>query len=88
MLETVIAAAVTGLLALVGVIISNNASNIKMQAGLEKAQAVTDTKIEQLASEVRTNNARVQEVPKLSLKVEELEKKVDRLEKYHNQPYT
>lgn len=87
MLEAIISAAITGLLALVGVIISNNSANIQMQARLEKTQAVTDTKIEQLAKEVRAHNDFASRIPKLETTVGSLEKEVHRLEKYHNKPY-
>ena len=45
-MEGIIAAVITGVLSLIGVVISNIAANAKMAKELEKAQAVTDTKIE------------------------------------------
>lgn len=48
-MESIIAAFVTGALALGGVIITNLSSNRKMEHNLDKAQAVTDTKIDMLA---------------------------------------
>ena len=52
-MEGIIAAIITGVLSLIGVVISNIAANAKMSKELEKAQAVTDTKIEELTREVR-----------------------------------
>ena len=55
-MEGIIAAIITGVLSLIGVVISNIAANAKMSKELEKAQAVTDTKIEELTREVREHN--------------------------------
>lgn len=87
MLETIIASAITGGLALIGVIYSNNSANVKMQAGLEKAQAVTDAKIDQLTKEVSAHNNFAQRIPTLETTVGQLKEEVHRLEKYHNKPY-
>lgn len=71
----IIAAAVTGILSLVGVVVTNIMSNNKMQTRIEIAQAVTDTKLEELTREVRAHNNFAQRVPILEAKVEALERK-------------
>lgn len=88
MLETIIASLITGGLALVGVIISNNKANATMQAEATKAQAITDTKLEALTKEVQEHNDFARRVPVLESTVSQLQKEVHRLEKYHNQPYS
>ena len=52
-MESIIVALITGGLSLIGVIITNRSSGKKVQQQLEIAQAVTDTKIEELTREVR-----------------------------------
>ena len=77
--SSVIAAAVTGLLALIGVIFTNNASNNKIQMENKAAQAVTDNKIENLTHEVRKHNSFTERVPILEEKVKNLEEDVTNL---------
>ena len=63
----IIVSIITGVLTLVGVCITAWASNRKTGAEvshkLETAQAVTDTKIEELTREVRAHNNFAQRVP-------------------------
>ncbi len=75
-MENILVALITGGLALLGVIITNISGNRKMQGQLEKAQAVTDTKIEELTREVREHNGFAKRMPVL-------EDKINRLEQYH-----
>ena len=55
-LENILVALITGGLTLVGVVITTLSANRKVQSQLEKAQAVTDTKIQELTREVRLHN--------------------------------
>lgn len=80
-LSSIISACIAGGLALVGVIITNSASNNKMQMENRTAQAVTDNKIENLTHEVRKHNDFAERVPILEEKVKVLEKDVEDLKK-------
>ena len=62
-METIISAAITGGLALIGVIVSNVSSHRKIEHKLEVSQAVTDCKIEELTREVREHNNFAKRVP-------------------------
>ena len=62
-MESVLSALITGVLALMGVIITNLSAGRKMQAALEKHQAVTDTKLEELTREVREHNHFARRMP-------------------------
>lgn len=66
----IIVALITGGLTLIGVVISNAASNNKIQNQLQTSQAVTDTKIEELTREVRAHNGFAQKIPVLEEKIE------------------
>ena len=57
------ASIVVGVLSLVGVIITNNNSNRKIEQKLTTAQAVTDCKIEELTREVREHNNFARRMP-------------------------
>lgn len=62
-MESVIAAAVSGGLALIGVVVTILANGRSVTAKIEKAQAVTDTKIEELTREVREHNNFARRMP-------------------------
>ena len=70
MWETIIPALITGVITLVGVILANS-----------KAQAVTDTKIEELTREVREHNNFARRLPVVEEKISSLARRVDGLEK-------
>ena len=80
-LSQVISAVIVGGLALVGVIITNSASNNRMQMENKTAQAVTDNKIENLTHEVRKHNDFAERVPILEEKVKVLEEDVKDLKR-------
>lgn len=84
-MEGIIAAIITGALSLVGVVISNLAANAKMSKDLEKAQAVTDTKIEELTREVREHNNFARRVPVLEEKAKVADHRISDLEHINNQ---
>ncbi len=65
MIETVLAAIITGAATLAGVLISNSRYAREMESRLERAQAVTDTKLEALTREVRMQNDLARRVPVL-----------------------
>ena len=63
MMETIMAALITGGMALVGVIITNAASNRKVENSIKTSQAVTDVQIKELTREVRAHNNFAQRIP-------------------------
>lgn len=75
-METIIASAITGGLALVGVIISNMMAARKTETAIKINQAVTDTKIEELTREVREHNNFAKRMPVLEQKIEGIEEKI------------
>lgn len=62
-MESIIVALITGGLSLLGVIYSNNRTAHDMDAKLDKQQAVTTTKLEELTREVREHNNFARRVP-------------------------
>ena len=79
-MEGIIAALVTGGLSLLGVIITIHHSNTKIQARMELAQAVTDTKITELTREVREHNSFARRLPVLEEKMESANRRLQALE--------
>ena len=82
-MENIIVAIITGGLALVGVIITTLSGNRKMQSQLEKAQAVTDTKIVELTREVREHNNFARRVPVLEEQMRAANHRIQDLEGFH-----
>lgn len=76
MSEAVTVALITGLITLVGNILAIISSSRKTANNLEKAQAVTDTKIDELTREVREHNNFASRIPVIEARIDNLEKKV------------
>lgn len=73
---SIIVATITGLLSLVGVIITNSMSNKSIENQLVTSQAVTDTKIENLTNEVKKHNDFATRIPVMENRIDNLEKEV------------
>lgn len=84
--EAIIVAVITGGLSLAGVVITSLATTRKQEQAQAVAQAVTDTKIDNLTNEVRQHNGFAQKIPVLQAECESLKRRVGELEKYHKQP--
>lgn len=83
MSEAIVVALITGGMSLMGVIISNISCNRKMQASLEKAQAVTDTKLEELTREVREHNHFAKRMPVVEEQIKVINHRIADLEGFH-----
>lgn len=77
------AAVVVGLLSLVGVMISNNRANSKMQNDIKTAQAVTDERISELTREVRLHNDFARRIPVIEEQIRVANHRVADLEQFH-----
>ena len=84
MTETIIVALITGGLSLLGVIVTSNKTTKDVEAKLEKQQAVTDTKLEELTREVREHNNFARRVPVLEEQVKVLNHRIADLESSQN----
>lgn len=78
--SNIIVAIIMGGLSLLGVIVTNSDSNRKVEHKIETAQAVTDTKLEELTREVRTHNNFAQRVPVLEEQVKVVSHRIADLE--------
>ena len=82
-MATIIASVITGGLALIGVIITNLLSHRKTENSIQTAQAVTDTKIEELTREVREHNNFARRVPVIEEQIKVINHRISDLENYH-----
>lgn len=96
MSETILAVCITGGLSLIGTIITvlvankqtlaaldkkSELSDAKLEAKLDRHQAVTDTKIDELTREVRVHNNFASRVPVMEEQIKVINHRVDDLEK-------
>lgn len=84
-MTAVAAALITGILSLIGVVVSNLLNQRKTDETLRTSQAVTDTKLEELTREVREHNNFARRMPVVeeqikvvNHRIEDLERKVEK----------
>lgn len=75
------ASIVVGILSLVGVIITNDNSNKKIETRLDKQQAVMDCKIDELTREVREHNNFAKRMPVVEEQIKVINHRIQDLEK-------
>ena len=81
MSDTIIVALITGGLSLIGVVFSNVSSNRKIETALDKQQAVTETKLEELTREVREHNNFAKRMPVVEEQIKVINHRIDDLER-------
>lgn len=82
-MEGIIASCITGILALIGVIVTNIRSESRISSKVENqlvtAQEVTSTKIQYLADEVKRHNNFASRMPVVEDQIKRLNKDVDEI---------
>ena len=81
MSEAIVVALITGGLSLAGVIVTCLATAKKSEKATAVAQAVTDTKIEELTREVRIHNGFAQRMPVVEEQIKVINHRIADLEK-------
>lgn len=82
-MDAIIVALITGGCSVVGVIITTLTTSRRTEQRMATAQAVTDTKIEELTREVRAHNNFAQRVPVLEEQLRVANHRLSNLEKSH-----
>ena len=82
-METLIASCVSGGLALIGTVISVNASQRKTETTMKTELAVMNNELTNLRKEVEKHNNFAVRIPALEAKEEANEKAIQRLENFH-----
>ena len=83
MSEAILVALITGGLSLAGVVITCLATAKKTEKAAAVAQAVTDTKIEELTREVRLHNGFAEKIPVMQEQIKVINHRIGDLEQYH-----
>ena len=83
MSEAVLAAMISGGLSLLGVMVTGLATTRKNENTVRVAQAVTDTKIEELTREVREHNGFARRMPVVEEQIKVINHRIEDLENFH-----
>ena len=83
MSEAIVVAIITGGMSLVGVIVTSLVTARKSENAIKIAQAVTDTKIQELTREVREHNNFAKRMPVVEEQIKVVNHRIADLEKYH-----
>ena len=75
-----VSSVIVALISLAGVIFTQRTSHDKLQQELQTAQAVTDTKIEQLTKEVNEHNNFAHRVPVIEEQIKVINHRIEDLE--------
>lgn len=78
-MDAIIAAAISGVLALVGVVITSMQNGRKIERKLEQQQALNNYKIDELTREVRKHNNFAERIPLVERDVEAIKDKINYL---------
>lgn len=81
--EAIVVAIITGGLSLVGVIVTSLVTARKSENAIKIAQAVTDTKIQDLTREVREHNNFAKRMPVVEEQIKVINHRIDDLEAFH-----
>ena len=80
-MTSIIGSVITGVLALVGVVITVLSGNSKTDKAIQTSQAVTDTKLEELTREVREHNNFARRVPVIEEQIKVVNHRIEDLER-------
>lgn len=83
MSEAIIVALITGGLSLAGVVVTCLATAKKTEKATAVAQAVTETKIEELTREVRLHNGFAEKIPVIEEQIRAINRRIGDLENFH-----
>ena len=83
MSEAIVVALITGGLSLAGVVVTCIATAKKTEKATAVAQAVTETKIDELTREVRAHNNFAQRMPVVEEQIKVINHRINDLEGYH-----
>lgn len=81
MTDTIIVALITAAASVIAVVISNRKSSAEMDAKLDKQQAVTETKLDELTREVREHNNFARRMPVVEEQIKVINHRIADLEK-------
>ena len=82
-MNQIIATVITGIFTIAGIIVTAVLNARNTTAKLEKSQAITDTKLDELTREVREHNNFARRMPVVEEKLKGIDHRLDNLEGFH-----
>ena len=82
-MESIIIAVITGGLSLLGIIYSSDKSASKVDAKLDKQQAIIETKMDELTREVREHNNFARRMPVVEEQIKVINHRIEDLGDFH-----
>ena len=82
----IIVAVITGVATVIAVVLTNSRSSRDMDAKLDKAQAVTETKLDALTEEVRKHNSFAEKIPVIEEQIKVVNHRLSDLEEAQKKP--
>lgn len=79
--SSIVVAIITGIVTIISVIVSVKTSNKEITHKLETHQAVTDTKLDNLATEVHKHNSFAERVPVMEEKLSSFQRRLEVVER-------
>lgn len=80
MTEAIVVAAITGSLSLAGAVVASRQTSRDMDAKLDKQQAITETKLDELTREVREHNNFAKRMPVVEEQIKVINHRIEDLE--------
>lgn len=87
-MESIIVSVITGIITIITVIINTRASNREIQHKLETQQAVFETKLDSLTSEVREHNNFARRMPVVEEQIKVINHRLEDLEHEIQRPHS
>lgn len=87
-MESIIVSIITGIITIITVIINTKASNREIQHKLETQQAVFETKLDSLTSEVREHNNFARRMPVVEEQIKVIDHRLEGLEHEIQRPHS
>lgn len=87
-MESIIVSVITGIITIITVIINTKASNREIQHKLETQQAVFETKLDSLTSEVREHNNFARRMPVVEEQIKVINHRLEDLERENQRTHS
>ena len=87
-MESIIVSIITGIITIITVIINTKASNREIQHKLETQQAVFETKLDNLTSEVREHNNFARRMPVVEEQIKVINHRLEDLERENQRSHS
>lgn len=75
--SSILSAIITGFLSLIGAFIATIEGNRKFETKIEKNQAVTDCKLDEISREINKHSEWIEKMPRIEEKIENMQRSIE-----------